>query len=140
MHAKLNPEQVKLEVQRYWNAFMNKDAELLTAIFAPESSVFSSLSPRPEPGRLAAARRQREYFHKGANVRVTTGAVDVVMVGDTAAVASYTFQFHASRAGAAFGQTIEEHIRNGRATQVFIVDPDGNVRIVHEHLSAIEKS
>lgn len=140
MDAKLTPDQVKVEVQRYWTAFMDKNADLLMEIYSAESTVFSSVSPRPEPGRLAAARRQREYFHKSSDVRVSTGPVDVVMLGERAAVAGYTFQFHATRAGTTFGQTVEEDIKNGRATQVFILDLDGKVRIVHEHLSSIEKA
>jgi ketosteroid isomerase-like protein len=119
---------------------MEKNADELMAFYSAESSVFSSLSPRPEPGRLAAARRQREYFHRDANILATTGAVEVVMLGDRAALASYTFTFHATRIGGATGTALEEDIRHGRATQVFILDHDGKVRIVHEHLSAIEKA
>jgi hypothetical protein len=102
--------------------------------------VFSSVAPRSEPGRLAAARRQREYFHKNANILATTGPVEVILLGDRAAVATYTFTFHATRIGGATGNVSEEDIRHGRATQVFILDHDGKARIVHEHLSAIEKA
>jgi hypothetical protein len=136
----ISSEQVKLEVQRYWTVFMDKNAEVLMEFYSAESSVFSSLTARPEPGRLAAARRQREYFHKDAAIRATTGMVEVVMLGERSAVASYTFQFHATRMEGADRHTSEEDIKNGRATQVFIVDHDEKIRIVHEHLSAIEKS
>jgi ketosteroid isomerase-like protein len=37
------------------------------------------------------------------------------------------------------GKTAEETIDNGRATQVFALDPSGELRIVHEHLSVPEK-
>ena len=137
---KLTPEHVQSEVRRFWSVFMEKNADELMAFYSAESSVFSSLSPRSEPGRLAAARRQREYFHRNANILATTGAVDVVTLGDRAALASYTFTFHATRIGGATGNVSEEDIRHGRATQVFILDHDGKVRIVHEHLSAIEKA
>lgn len=63
--------------------------------------------------------------------------IEVVMIGDTGAVASYNFQFHANRAGA-MGKTEEEDIKNGRATQVFMLDPDDKLRIVHEHLSSLD--
>jgi ketosteroid isomerase-like protein len=119
---------------------MDKNAEELMGFYSAESSVFSSVSPRSEPGRLAAARREREYFHKNANILATTGAVEVLMLGDRAACANYTFTFHATRIGGATGAVSEEDIRHGRATQVFILDHDGKIRIVHEHLSAIEKA
>jgi hypothetical protein len=60
------------------------------------------------------------------------------LIGDSGAVASYNFQFHANRA-AALGKTEEEDIKNGRATQVFMLDVDGKLRIVHEHLSTLDK-
>jgi ketosteroid isomerase-like protein len=136
---KLTPEQVQVQVRRFWSVFMDKNADELMAFYSAESSVFSSVSARSEPGRLAAARRQREYFHKNANILATTGSVEVVMLGDRAALASYTFTFHATRLGGATGAVSEEDIRHGRATQVFILDHDGTPRILHEHLSAIEK-
>jgi len=136
---KLSSEIVKGEVQRFWNAFTGKQAQTLMEFYAPEASVFSSSANRAEPGRLAAARRQREYFHAKASLRAVPGVIDVVLLGDFAAVASYTFQFHASRVAAALGESVEEDIRHGRATQVFAYDPDGNLRIVHEHLSHVDK-
>jgi ketosteroid isomerase-like protein len=137
---KLTAEQVKAEVQRFWNVFMSKDAEALMGFYTAESTVFSSVTARPEPGRLAAARRQREYFHKASTIRVTVGMIDVVLLGDSAAVASYTFQFHATKVASSFsGAATEEEIKNGRATHVFQRDGEGKVLIVHEHLSAVEK-
>ena len=103
---KLTPEHIQSEVRRFWSVFMEKNADELMAFYSAESSVFSSLSPRPEPGRLAAARRQREYFHRDANIRATTGAFEVVMLGDRAALASYTFTFHATRIGGATGTSL----------------------------------
>jgi ketosteroid isomerase-like protein len=137
---KLYPEQVEVEVRRFWTVFMDRNAEALMDFYSAESSVFSSVNARSEPGRLAAARRQREYFHKNAAIRATTGAVEVVMLSDHSAIASYTFQFHAARIEGADKHTAEEDIKNGRATQIFILDHDGKIRIVHEHLSSLEKA
>ena len=138
MLRKISVEEVKGEVQRFWNVFQAKSAEQLAEFYAPESSVFSSVSSRLEPGRLAAARRNREYFHPKSTLRASTGMIEVVMIGDSGAVASYNFQFHANRAGA-MGKTEEEDIKNGRATQVFMLDPDDKLRIVHEHLSSLDE-
>lgn len=135
---KISVEQVKGEVHRFWNTFSSKDAQGLADFYSPEASVFSSVASRSEPGRLAAARRQREYFHARASLRASVGAIDVVLLGDHAAVASYTFQFHASKVASSITENVEEDIKNGRASQVFAYDPDGKLRIVHEHLSAVE--
>jgi ketosteroid isomerase-like protein len=140
MREKLSAEQIKGEVQRFWNAFSNKSSEQLMEFYSPESSVFGSGTTRPEPGRLAAARRQREYFHAKSSIRAVPGMIDVVMLGDHAAIASYTFTFHASKVAGSFGNAVEEDIRNGRATQVFSYDPEGKLRIMHEHLSAVDKA
>src|SRR5262245_47859523 len=136
---KLTVEQVKGEVQRFWNIFVEKNAEHLMEFYGPESSVFSSVTARPEPGRLAAARREREYFHKASVLRATPGPVDVIMIGEHAAVASYNFQFHATKVASSFAQATQEDIEHGRATQVFQYDADGKLRIVHEHLSSVDK-
>src|SRR5258708_25629946 len=97
MTNKLTVEQVKGEVLRFWNVFMEKNADALMNFYAPDSSVFSSVSARVEPGRLSAARREREYFHAKSSVRSTTGNVEVILVSDTAAVGEYNLTFHATR-------------------------------------------
>lgn len=130
----LSPETVRAEVARFWNAFSSKDADALEEFYAHESSGFGSSSTRSEPGRLAATRRKREYFSSGATIRCSCGTIDVIMLDDSAAVASYTFQFHATKTSAVLGNQ-EEHITNGRATQVFSFDHDGRLRIFHEHFS-----
>lgn len=137
---KLTLDQIRGEVQRFWNVFTAKNGPALTEFYGPESSVFSSVSGRSEPGRLAAARRQREYFHTLSQLRATVGSIDVVLLGDNAAVASYTFQFHATKVASTMSQKTEENITNGRATQVFSYDADGKLRIVHEHLSSVDKN
>src|SRR5437868_2919509 len=124
MVQKIGVEQVKGEVLRFWNAFTDKSASQLMDFYAPESTVFSSVSNRSEPGRLAAARRQREYFHAKSTIRATVGNIDVILLGDAAAIASYTFQFHASKVASTAGLASEEDIRNGRASHVFALDPE----------------
>jgi len=139
MSNKITAEQIRGEVLRFWNVFMEKNAEALMNIYAPDSSVFSSVSARVEPGRLAAARREREYFHAKSSIRSTTGNIEVIMLGENAAVADYTFTFHATKVASGMNAAVEEDIKQGRATQVFRLEPDGRVLIVHEHLSAIDK-
>jgi len=132
---KLNAEQVRGAVRRFWLAFESKSGETLAEFYAHESSVFGSNSTRAEPGRLAAARRQREYFHSQSVIKVDVGEIDVLILGGAAAVASYGFKFHASKVASLLGKSVEEDIEQGRATQVFSLDANGELRIMHEHLS-----
>jgi len=71
-------------------------------------------------------------------MKVHLGAIEVVMLGDESAVASYTFQFHATKVANLLGKGKEEDIQQGRATQVFTRDVEGKLRIVHEHLSTVD--
>ena len=136
----LTADQIRAEVHRFWNAFAGKDAQTLAEFYGHDSSVFGSDATRSEPGRLAATRRQREYFGAHSTLKATLGTIDVAILADgAAAVADYTFQFHASKVMTALGSVTEENIKHGRATQVFTFDPDGKVRIVHEHLSTVDK-
>lgn len=137
--AKITPEQVREAVKRFWSIMSSKRADQLAEVYAHESTVFSSTGARPEPGRLAAARRQREYFQPLTTVTTSLGMIEVALLGDSAAVASYTFQFHASRVATAKGGVAEEIIEHGRGTQVFQLDADGNLHIVAEHLSSVDK-
>ncbi len=130
----MTSEQVKTEIGRFWNLFASKSAEGLEDFYAHEATVFGSTATRPEPGRLAAARRVREYFQPQTSVVVTLGPIDVLIVGEVA-IASYTFKLHASKLSGALGKSVSEDIENGRATQVFAAEPDGGLRIIHEHLS-----
>jgi ketosteroid isomerase-like protein len=104
-------------------------------MYGQEASVFSSWNTRAEPGRLTVARREREYFQAKTNIRAFTGVVDVAMLSECAAVAVYTFQLHITQGQTAAGRNTETHIQSGRATQVFTMDEDGKLTIVHEHLS-----
>lgn len=138
MMGELTADEVQAEVRRFWSVFSGKAAEGLKGFYAGESSVFGSSSIRAEPGSLAAARRQREYFAPQTTLKVQLGAIEVVMLGDGSAVASYTFQLHASKVASLLGKAQEEDIQHGRATQVFARDAEGRLRIVHEHLSTVD--
>jgi ketosteroid isomerase-like protein len=134
--AAITPEEVKAEVNRFWNIFVSKTPELLEEFYAPDATVFGSTAVRAEPGRLAVTRRRREYFEAQTSVRVNIGEIDVHFIGDSSAVATYSFRFNASRVSTGNGKTTDEHLEHGRATQIFVLDNDGKLRILHEHLSS----
>jgi ketosteroid isomerase-like protein len=135
---RITAEDVRSEVARFWNMFTAKATELLEEFYAPDATVFSTSGNRTEPGRLTVARRRREYFNKQTSVRVQLGLIDVQVLTDAMAIASYTFNFHGLDVMSASHKNGEETVEYGRATQVFIVDPEGRLRIVHEHLSSAE--
>ncbi len=135
----ITAEQVRAEVTRFWAAFSAKASDVVESFYLPESTVFSSISHRAEPGRLAATRRKREYFQTASKIRVQLGPIEVQAIGDKAAIASYNFDFHASRVAGALGKATDEDIEQGRATQVFVLQDNGRVCILHEHLSFIQK-
>ncbi len=130
----MTADQIRAEVGRFWGRFTSKSEEGVEEFYAHESSVFGSTATRPEPGRLAATRRRREYFHPETTIRVNLGPVEVMVLGDVG-VASYTFELHATNVAGPLGKPIDEQIQHGRATQVFAPDNDGKLRIVHEHFS-----
>jgi len=134
---KLSSDEIKAEVHRFWNSFQSKSADFLTEMYSPEATVFSSVSSRVEPGHLAAARRRREYFHAKNAIRASVTNLDVILLSDVAAVASYNFTFHSTQVASGIGSMKEEDIRRGRGTHVFTLDHDGKLKIVHEHFSVL---
>ncbi len=131
----MTADQIRAEVGRFWNRLTSKNGEGLEEFYASESNVFGSSATRLEPGRLAATRRRRQYFHPESAVKVTLGPIDVQVIGEVG-IASYTFELHATKVAAGIDKWKDEHIESGRATQVFAPDADGQLRIWHEHLSA----
>lgn len=139
MSEKITAEQVRSAVRHFWAAFESKSTDALAELYAHEGTVFGSESPRAEPARLATARRQREYFHAHSTVKAAPGEIEVVPIGEHAAVAIYNFKFHANKLSSIMGKAIEETIEAGRATQIFGLDPQGELKIFHEHFSVPAK-
>lgn len=134
--GQLSPEVVRAEVARFWTAFASKAVERLEEFYDPEAIVFPSAATRSEPGRLTVVRRSREYFSPQARLQHSLGPIDVQAIGDQAAIASYVFRFEAKNVAGSLATLRDEKITHGRATQVFMADRDGTLRIVHEHFSS----
>jgi ketosteroid isomerase-like protein len=132
---KLTSEEVRKAVETFWSTFLAKSEEALNDFYAPGSTVFQIAMGRSEPGRLGAMRRSREYFKPETRMDLKLGAIDVVLCGDDAGVASYTFQFQAIGRDIGAGKRVEEKLDVIRATHVLHRDASGRIRIVHEHFS-----
>ena len=138
MNPKISPHQVSQAVRDFWKAFASSSAAELSGFYAIDASVFGVEGPRSELVRLAIARRQREYFDRHARLPVDLGMIDVRLINENTALATYTFTFRASNVSGASGKTQDRHIEHGRATQVFQIESEGRPLILHEHLSSAD--
>ena len=132
---KITADEVRKAVERFWSTFLAKSEDALNTFYAPGSTVFQIAMGRSEPGRLGAMRRSREYFTPETRMDVKLGAIDVMLCGTEAAVASYTFQFQATGRDLGGGKRVEAKLEIVRATHAFHRDAKGALQIVHEHFS-----
>jgi ketosteroid isomerase-like protein len=132
--TKLTAEDVRKAVEQFWAAFLAKSEEELNDFYASGSTVFQVAMGRSEPGRLGAMRRAREYFHPDTRMELKLSPIDVVLCGNDAGVASYTFQFQATGRDVG-GKRTAEKLETVRATHVMNRDASGKLRIAHEHFS-----
>jgi len=130
------PEQVRAQVQMFWNILSGTSKHSLDQLYAPDAIVFTGRSKRPEPAALAAARRMRQFSSSSPGLAAEVGEIDVQVVDDVA-IASYVYQFHEIKKKGD-GSRQEKTTRFGRATQIFRGGEAGKLLIVHEHLSAGE--
>jgi ketosteroid isomerase-like protein len=135
MSDKVTAEEVRETVKRVWDANTSKKTDALAAMYATGSSVFTTDGVRPEPGKLVAMKREREYFHKDASMQVDLGPIEVDILSDLAAVAYYTFNLHVKQKQISPGKFADEDMPTGRITQVIQRQSDGKLLVIHEHLS-----
>ncbi len=133
----LTTREVEAAVRKYWAISSAKDAEQQRAFYAGHAIVFTSSSKRTEPARLVSMQREREYLAKSTKLRIQVADVEVLLLAEDAAVAAYTLEFHAEQipVAGAITKRPEEHLSNARVTHVFIRDEQGELKIVHEHIS-----
>jgi len=129
----ISTEQVRAQVMRFWKAFNSRSVELLTDLYSVHASVFSPGTERFEPGRVAAIRQQREYAK--ATVEAHPSNIQVTLICNHVALAYYNFSSRASGVVSDVAEAKSYTIQNGRASQVFALESDGKLRIIHEHLS-----
>jgi ketosteroid isomerase-like protein len=135
----ISADEVRSEVARFWDLFLNKSAEALAEFYSHDATVFNPISERSEPGRVAVIRRTREYFHPEARIDAQIGPVEVQVLDDHVAVATYNFSFTATHVADEFHGETTLSLKNCRATQIFVLQPEGGLRIIHEHMSTPAK-
>jgi ketosteroid isomerase-like protein len=136
MKSSIAPEQVRAEIQKFWQIMCGKSGsgETLDEMYSPSALVLTGKARKPEAANVALARRARQ-ISAGSNLGAELGPVEVQVAEPGVAIASYTYKFHQSRSGEN-GGVQKRHTLHGRATQIFQLDQRGVMRIVHEHLSA----
>ncbi len=126
-------------MRAFWDLFAAKKPEQWQSFYADVATIFATGSKRPEPARLVVLRRRREYLSSNAKMRIEVGRIEVEVLGSGCAVAAYLMRLHAeqiAKAAAVGHRESEEHLENARVTQVFIRSENGELKIVHEHISA----
>src|SRR5205807_3332186 len=96
MGERISPEEVRTAVRGFWAILCGKSKEKFAEMYLPGASVFSSTGSRTEPGRLMLARRMRKIFDSSTSLNAELGAVEVQILGDNTAIASYVYAFHAT--------------------------------------------
>jgi len=139
VETKISASQVEAAVYRYWRVLMEKSAGEMEKFYSYDSVVFNPFSPRMEPGRVSAARKEREYFTPETTFRAEiVDRINVQILSDSMAVASYTFRWSArNMEQKLLDRKFDKAVRDGRATQLFALNPEGGLQIINEHLSDI---
>ena len=139
MAATITVEQVQAAVRRYFQVLTEKIAGELGKMYTYDSLVFGAFVARPEPGRISAARREREYFRPESSYRAEiTRPIEVQILAENVAVAVHTMRsYGVNLEESTLGKRFNRTVRDGRGTHVFVLDPEGNLVLVHQHISDI---
>lgn len=134
MTSSISPEQVRAQVEKFWQIMCGKSHERLDDLYASNALVLTGKARKPEPAQQALDRRSRQIT-AAVEAAAELGAIEVQTAEGAVAIASYTYKFHQKRSDQS-GGVRQRHTMYGRATQIFQLDGRGVLRIVHEHLSA----
>jgi len=130
-------DEIRALVQKFWSCFIRKSKTEFDELYSPLATVFAADARRGEPARLMLVRRARELLGPGSSVGAKLDSIDVQLLRDDLAVASYAFHFNVTRSLPS-GKRVSVDVPFGRATQVFQRDPTGTLKIIHEHMSSAE--
>jgi hypothetical protein len=108
----------------------------MESMYFPAATVFNPTDPHSETARLTLARRFRQFAEERTSRSAAIGTIDVRIMDD-AAIASYPYDFRQSSIGKD-GSQVDFHAPFSCATQIFLRDKGGDLRIAHEHFSSAE--
>jgi len=130
----ISPDQVRAEIRKFWQIMCGRSGENLEDLYFPAAMVLTGKARTPETANVVLARRARQISTPASGSTADLGPVEVQVPEPGVAIASYTYKFHHTRPGERGME--KRHTMYGRATQIFQLDAQGALRIVHEHLSA----
>jgi ketosteroid isomerase-like protein len=131
----ISPDQVRAEIRKFWQIMCGKSPDKLEDVYSPAAMVLTGKARTPEAANVVLARRARQISAPDSGSTADLGAVEVQIPEPGVAIASYTYKFLHTRPDER-GGVEKRHTMYGRATQIFQLDAQGALRIVHEHLSA----
>src|SRR5208283_857621 len=116
----IDVQQVESAVRRYWRVLAEKQSGEMAGFYSYDALVFHPFAVRPEPGRVSAARKEREYFDAETVFKPDiVGLIDVHLLADDLAVATYNFRWTATNMKHdVLGNRYDKAVRDGRATQI----------------------
>lgn len=137
--TKITADQIQAFVHQYWRILMDKTPGEMEKLYTYDCTIFNAFAQRSESGRVSGARKEREYFERKTSFRAeVTSPVEVMLLADNIAVATYTFRWNATAmTESVAGKQFDKAVRNGRATEVIVLDEEGKLRIRHQHHSDI---
>src|SRR5260370_6127942 len=99
MMGSISPDQVRAEVQKFWEIMCGKSTGRLEDLYSHAAVILTGKARRPEAANLALARRARQVSVPGSDAAVELGTVEVQIAESNVAIASYTYKFHHTRPG-----------------------------------------
>jgi hypothetical protein len=133
---KITADRAAAFVQEYWQLLLKKRPGL-EKVYTYDAKIFNPFEQRPESGRVSVARKEREYYENKTTFQAEiTSPIDIFLLADNVALATYSFRWHATGMMAA-GKRFDKSLRNGRASDVITLDAEGQLRFVHQHHSDI---
>jgi hypothetical protein len=132
----ISADQVRSAVGRFWDTFKRKSQADFETMYLPSATVFASTVPRSELARLTIARRMRQFFGPKSKIEIDLGPIDVQLI-DNIAIASYSYSFRGVEVRND-GTSVDHEVPSGRGTQIFQLDGQSKLRILHEHFSSGE--
>jgi hypothetical protein len=137
--TKITAEQIQAAVRRYFGAMSDQKPGELVKMYAYEATTFNPFNQRAELGQVAAARLEREYFKPFTHFHAEiTSPIEVQFLAENVAVASHTYRsFAKSLEDPVRGKRYNRSVLDGRGTHVFLIDSEGKLTLVHQHLSDI---
>lgn len=132
----ISADEISSVVQRFWSAYCAGNRHVLEEMYSPSAVVFGAFARRGESVQLTLARRLRKSGNHKSLMSVELGSIDVQIAGDIA-IASYPYHFHLIKTNSD-GSRLDLDVPYSRASQIFQLEQNGALRIIHEHFALSE--